>query len=114
MHTLDASSAEDVHAAIAAHARLLVDFHKDHCPGCRMLDMSLRAFAAAPAADGLVLLRVKLETVGEALFHALGLRQTPSLLLYRDGGEVARLAGFQAPAQISEAVALHLATADVA
>ena len=114
MLTLDAASAQDFHSAIAAHPRLLVDFHKDHCPGCRMLDMSLRSFDASPAAEGLLLLRVKLETVGEALFHALGLRQTPTLSLYRDGEEVARLAGFQAPAQISEAVTLHLATADVA
>ena len=107
MQTLHASSPEDIHAAAVAHPRLLVDFHKDNCPGCRMLDMSLRTFAADPAAEGLVLLKVKMETVGEDFFRSLGLRQTPTLSLYRDGGEAARLAGFQTPAQIAQAVDAH-------
>lgn len=111
MQTLEAASPEDVHAAIAAHPRLLVDFHKDDCPGCRMLDMSLRKFASEPAAAGLVLLKVRLETVGEALFHDLGLRQTPTLSLYRNGREAGRLAGFQPPARIAQAVAAHFGPA---
>src|SRR5690606_16218372 len=102
MQMLDASSPADVHATIAAHPRLLVDFHKDQCPGCRMLDMSLRAFATGPDARGLVLLRVRMETVGEDFFRALGLRQTPTLSLYREGKEVARLAGVRTPAQIGQ------------
>jgi len=108
MQTLNASSPEDYRAAIAAHPRLLVDYGKDDCPGCRMLDMSLRRFAAEPAAAGLVLLRVKLETVGEDLFRSLGLRQTPTLSLFADGTEVARLPGFQSPAQVAAAVAARL------
>ncbi|MEN1956771.1 thioredoxin family protein [Luteimonas sp. MJ204] len=111
MQTLDASSPEDFHAAIAAHPRLLVDFNKDNCPGCRMLDMSLRKFAADPAAEGLVLMKVKLEAVGDGFFRDLGLRQTPTLSLFRDGEEAARLPGFQAPAQVAHAVALHFGRA---
>lgn len=104
MQILHASSPEDYHAAIAAHPRLLVDFHKDDCPGCRMLDMSLRKFAATADAAGAVLLKVKLETVGEALFRTLGLRQTPTVSLFADGREAARLAGFQSPEQLAQAV----------
>src|SRR5690606_31717613 len=63
MQTLHATSPDDHAAALAAHPRLLVDYHKDDCAGCRMLDMSLRKFAGTPAAAGVVLLRVKLETV---------------------------------------------------
>lgn len=107
LQTLHAATPDDHAAAIAAHPRLLVDYHKDDCPGCRMLDMSLQKFAADPAADGVVLLKVKLETVGEAFFRGLGLRQTPTLALYRDGNEAARLPGFQSPSQVAAAVARH-------
>jgi len=109
MQTLHASNPEDVHAAITAHPRLLVDYYKDHCPGCRMLDMSLEAFAAGPAAADLVLLKVKLETVGDAFFRGLGLRQTPTLALHVDGAEAARMPGFQTPAQIAQVVEAHAA-----
>ncbi|MGY0612537.1 MULTISPECIES: thioredoxin family protein [unclassified Luteimonas] len=109
MQTLHAASADDYHDALAAYPRLLVDYGKDHCPGCRMLDMALQTFAATSGAEGLVLLQVKLETVGEAFFRGLGLRRTPTLSLFVDGGEVARLPGFHAPAQIAQAVARHFA-----
>ena len=107
MQTLHASSPDAYAAALAAHPRLLVDYYKDDCPGCKMLDMSLAKFAADPVAEGVVLLKVKMETVGEAFFRDLGLRQTPTLSLFRDGNEAKRLAGFQAPGQIAQAVALY-------
>lgn len=105
MKTLHATSAEDVRAAIAAHPRLLVDWYKDDCPGCRMLDRSLQVFASMPEAEALVLLKVRLETVGEACFRTMGLRQTPTLTFHRDGTEIARLPGFQSPAQMAAAAA---------
>jgi thioredoxin 1 len=111
MQTLHAASPEDHHAAIAAHPRLLVDYYKDDCPGCRMLDMALRTFAATPDAEGTVLLKVRLETVGEDFFRGLGLRQTPTLALFADGAEAVRLPGFQAPAQIAQAVERHFVRA---
>ncbi|MGJ4730241.1 thioredoxin family protein [Luteimonas sp. SDU101] len=114
MLTLHASSPDDYRATLAAHPRLLVDYHKDDCPGCRMLDLSLQKFAGDEAAAGLVLLKVKLETVGEAFFRSLGLRQTPTLSLFRDGAEVARLPGFQAPGQIERAVRMWLPLAEAA
>ncbi len=111
MQTLHASSPDDYTAALAAHPRLLVDYNKDDCPGCKMLDMSLAKFAADPAAEGVDLLKVRMETVGETFFRDLGLRQTPTLSLFRDGNEAARLAGFQAPGQIAQAVGIHLGEA---
>jgi thioredoxin 1 len=114
MQTLHASSPDDHHAALAAHPHLLVDYYKDDCPGCRMLEMSLQKFAGVNAAAELVLLKVKLETVGEDFFRALGLRQTPTLSLFRDGAEATRLVGFQAPGQIERAVRLWLPAKAVA
>ena len=109
MQTLHATSPDDYAAALAAHQRLLVDYHKDDCPGCRMLDMSLQKFGGEPLAADLVLLKVKLETVGEAFFRDLGLRQTPTLSLFTGGSEAARLPGFQTPAQIAQAVVTRFA-----
>ena len=74
--------------------------------------MSLQRFACEEAAAGVVLLKVELETVGQDYFRALGLRQTPTLSLFRDGAEAARLPGFQAPGQIQRAVQLWLPTGE--
>lgn len=114
MQTLHASSPDHYRAAIQAHPRLLVDYHKDDCPACRMLDMSLQKIATEDEAAGLVLLRVKLETVGEDFFRELGLRQTPTLSLFRDGVEATRLPGFQAPGQIQRALQLWLPAVETA
>jgi thioredoxin 1 len=105
MKTLHATSADEVQTAVATHPRLLVDWHKDDCPACRMLDRSLAVFATTPEARGLVLLKVRLEMVGEACFRTMGLRQTPTLTIHRDGAEAARLPGFQSPAQLAAATA---------
>lgn len=104
MQTITATSPDEFDAAVRAHPRLLVDFYKDNCPGCRMLDMALQKFASSACAQDVTLLKVKLETVGEPFFISLGLRQTPTLGVYRDGAEVARLPGFQSPLQIEAAI----------
>ncbi|MBV6862032.1 thioredoxin family protein [Xanthomonas euvesicatoria] len=104
MQTVTVTSPEHYTQTLAAHPRALVDFYKDNCPGCRMLDMSLDKFATSDAANGVTLLKVKLEVVGEEFFRGLGLRQTPTLALFKDGAEVARLPGFQSPAQVEAAV----------
>ncbi|UXA71224.1 thioredoxin family protein [Xanthomonas prunicola] len=104
MQTITVTSPEHYTQTLAAHPRALVDFYKDNCPGCRMLDMSLDKFSNSDAANGVALLKVKLEVLGEEFFRDLGLRQTPTLALYRDGAEVVRLPGFQSPAQVEAAV----------
>lgn len=104
MQVLNATSPDEYAAALAAHPRLLVDYYKDQCPGCKMLEMSLQKFSDTPAASELTLLKVKLEEIGEAFFRSLGLRQTPTLSLFANGTETARLPGFQTPAQIESAV----------
>ena len=108
MKMLRAATPDEFRAAIAAHPRLLVTYSKENCPGCRMRELSLRQFAARPEAAGVVLLEVKLEVLGEDFFRSLGLRQTPTLALHRDGLEVARLPGFQAPDGIALAAADHV------
>lgn len=105
MNKIEITTVEAFHEALAAHDYVLADFYKDNCPGCKMLDMSLNRFATTPAADGVTLLKVKLENVGEAFFHELKLRQTPTLIMYRGSEELGRQPGFAQPAQIEALVA---------
>lgn len=105
MNRIEITTIEAFHEALAAHEYVLVDFYKDDCPGCKMLEMSLARFAATSAAAGITLLKVKLENVGEAFFHEQKLRQTPTLIMYRAGEEQGRQPGFAQPAQIEALVA---------
>lgn len=105
MNKIEIMTVEAFHEVLAAHDYVLADFYKDNCPGCKMLDMSLTRFATSSAADGVTLLKVKLENVGEAFFHELKLRQTPTLIMYRSGEEIGRQPGFTQPAQIEALVA---------
>lgn len=103
MQTLTVSSPDAYAAALDAYANVLVDYYKDNCPGCKMLEMSLQKFAASAGAEGVTLVKVKMELIGEEFFRNLGLRQTPTLAVFKDGEEAARLPGFQTPAQIEQA-----------
>ncbi len=105
MLTLHAASPDDHQRILREHPAVLVDYYKDQCPGCRMLDMALAGVAATPEAAGIVLLKVRMETVGEAFFRALGLRQTPTLSFVQNEIEVRRLTGYQSPARIGELLA---------
>jgi len=104
MLILDVDSPDAYAAALAAHPRLLVDYYKDNCPSCRMLEMSLSKFAQTPAAMDMMLLKVKMEMLGEDFFRGLGLRQTPTLAVFKNGREIRRLPGYQTPVQIEQAV----------
>lgn len=104
MDTLNITSPEEFSAAVAEHPQLLVDFYKDDCPGCKMLELSLGKFADSSAAEGITLAKVKLEVIGEEFFFSYRLRQTPTLLFFRNGEEAGRSAGFVPPTQIESLV----------
>lgn len=99
MNTTHPDSIEAFDAVIQENRRVLVDFYKDNCPGCKMLDASL-AKITDPSFEGVVLVKAKLEILGEDFFKGLGLRQTPTLIAYVDGKEASRLPGFSPPAKI--------------
>ena len=97
MQIIEAGTTDHFHQVVATHPRLLVDFHKDQCPGCRMLALSLQRVAGTAAGQGVVLLRAQLEVLGEPFFKALALRQTPTLMLFRDGILLFNQAGAMPP-----------------
>lgn len=100
MNTVEITSAEAFAQALKDHPMLLVDFFKDDCPGCKMLEVSLNKVGNSAAAEGVTLGKVKLETIGEEFFFSHRLRQTPTLLLFKNGEEAGRLPGFVPPAKI--------------
>lgn len=101
MIKIEPQTIEEFNEAIAQHPSALADFFKDNCPGCKMLDASL-AKLTGPEFDNLVLIKAKLEVLGEDLFKGFGLRQTPTLMAFRDGQETARLPGFTPPANLQK------------
>ncbi|RKR03286.1 thioredoxin 1 [Kushneria sinocarnis] len=113
MQTFTLTTPDEFDALLADHELVLVDFFKDNCPGCKMLDMALKRFAAGELADSVALVKVQLEVVGEEFFHRHSLRQTPTLLLFRSGEEVGRLTGFNPPEKIEALVAAHLESSAV-
>ena len=64
MQIINATTPEQFQQLLADHPRVLVDFHKDQCPGCRMLDMSLQRVASGTAGQGTTLLRRFVNLVG--------------------------------------------------
>ena len=103
MQIIHASSADQFHAAIATHARLLIDYHKNHCPGCRMLALSLQQFATLPEAAGIVVLRSGWKSLAR-LFPGAGAAPDSDAGAVSRWHRVARLPGFQPPAVILRAV----------
>ena len=102
MKILPLRSPDEFRPALAEHPCVIADFYKDHCPACQMLDLALARFKTTAASD-IVLLKLKLEVLGEVFFRDLSLRQTPTLIFYHEGNEVCRRMGFQSPQQLSAA-----------
>ena len=100
MKILPLSSPDEFRRALAEYPCVIADFYKDHCPACRMLDLALARFKTTATSD-FVLLKLKLEVLGEVFFRDLSLRQTPTLIFYHEGNEVCRRMGFQSPLQLS-------------
>ena len=78
MQIIDATTPEQFQQLLAEHPRVLVDFHKDQCPGCRMLEMSLHRVANSVAGQGTTLLRRWVQAVCDlTLNHGLSLLRAP-------------------------------------
>ncbi|MBA3925975.1 thioredoxin family protein [Listeria sp. FSL L7-1582] len=104
MTSIEIKTMEEFDQHVAAGELVYVDFWKDNCPNCKMLDLSFQEFKNSSMADKVKVLKVKLEEVGEDFFFNRNIRQTPTLVLYKGGEEVSRLNGFIPPEHIEEAV----------
>ena len=102
MKVIPAESATHAQGIMGSAGTVLVDFYKDNCPGCTMLDKVIEQNAENLERNDIALLKVKMEVVGDQFFKDNNLRQTPSLILMRDGVEVKRHAGFMRPSDFAQ------------
>ncbi len=83
---------DDLESLVAdSQVPILVDFHADWCGPCKVMAPVLDELAADQVGRVLV---VKVDTDAfPAVVARLGIRGIPTLILYRDGEEVARQTG---------------------
>ena len=107
MNTINILDASDFKTEIQAK-RVVVDFYKDNCAGCKMQDKALSVVEEALGDLDITILKVKMEDVGEDFFINLVLRQMPTIALFLDGEEVLRVSGYQSPLAISRFIDQYL------
>lgn len=95
-------AASEVDEAVAEGV-VLLDFFQESCPPCHALEPRLEAFARRHREE----LRVYQVDVDENVEtpRRLGVMSLPTLVLFRDGDEVARLDGLILDEQLEQALA---------
>ncbi|WP_163654503.1 thioredoxin family protein [Listeria sp. PSOL-1] len=104
MTSIEIKSLDEFKQHMDSDELVYVDYWKDNCPNCKMLDLSFQEFSNSTQASHVKVLKVKLEELGEDFFFARDVRQTPTLILYKGGEEMSRLNGFIPPNKIEEAL----------
>jgi len=104
METIKLSSLDQLNQLTADNANVLLIVSKNACPGCENLKRALDNTALLQdALANVVVVIAQMETVRN-IVTTFGLRQAPSMILFKDDEEVARLAGFMTPAPLIEAI----------
>lgn len=78
---------------------VLVDVYADWCPMCKRQEAVLTPMLVEPAFADLTLLKLDFDSQKEAL-KAFGVRRQITLILFRDGEELARVLGETDPARL--------------
>ncbi len=68
MTSIEIKSPEEFQAHINGEELVYVDYWKDNCPNCKMLDLSFAEFKNSEIASKVKVLKVKLEEMGENFF----------------------------------------------
>ncbi len=104
MQLLELASIDHLNEVTAANAQVLLIISRNNCPGCDALKRTLDGNAQLQEAlSGTVVAMAKLEDI-PSLPQTFGVRQAPSMILFREDDEVARLSGFMAPQPLLKAV----------
>lgn len=93
---------QEVDEAIA-EAVVLLDFFQETCPPCHALEPRLEAFARRHQ-DELSVFQVDIDK-NEETPKRFGIMSIPTLILFRDGNEVARLDGLIREEDLEQALA---------
>lgn len=90
-------------AEATAKGVCLVDFWAEWCGPCRMLGPVIEQ-VAAEAGEGVIVAKANVDELPDQAAQ-FGVRSVPTLVIMRDGKEVARLIGMQSKAKILDAIA---------
>lgn len=101
MSILDIKTEEELDIAIVTNTgeeKLVVDFYKDNCGACRMLATTIAELEPKFEESNVKFVKMKLEDVGEELFHKMNVQGTPTLIMFKEGKIVGKpLVGMQPP-----------------
>jgi thioredoxin 1 len=86
-----------------ASGTVLVDFWADWCGPCKMLAPVIEELAEEYA-ESVTVAKLDTDAQGE-IAAALGIQSIPTVIIFRDGAETARLVGVQPKARYAEALA---------
>ena len=96
----------DLETAVESGGALLVDFWGPLCSPCRVLKPHLERLATEHDRVRFVAVNAEKETTAAERFGVTGV---PTLILFRDGAEVTRLAGPVLPSRVAEALETEFA-----
>ncbi len=105
--TTDVQTAQFSDEVLEASRPTLVDFHATWCGPCHRLAPVLDELASTNQ-DRLQVRKVDIDQSGD-LAERYGISAVPTLVLIRDGEEIARTAGFQSRERLQAFLDQHLA-----
>lgn len=101
-------SIEQLESAIEHEDALMVVFSKEQCPACdnmsMWLDKRYETEVEMQQKSPVKVVLAKLERLGRNVVDSFGLRTVPTTLLFKGGDEVYRVAGFQGPQPVVNAI----------
>lgn len=104
--TRNIKTGDELASAIASTSNVLVDFYKDNCQPCKMVELLLKQVEDKSERD-LTILKVRLEIVGEEVFRDYEVRSTPTLMFFKDGKMVRSNPGLMNTVKLLESIKDH-------
>lgn len=110
MSLQEVSSAEELENAIDSNEQVMVVFSKEQCPACNTMGnwLNTKFIPEQSQQRPVKVVMAKLEKIGRSVVEDFSLRTMPTTLLFNKGDEVYRVAGFQGPAPVINALNTHL------